>query len=114
MLKKIHINDISFSGNLSSLLARSIFHKRKDGGRGFPVFVSSLCLSDLLMGVYLAIIGTADQVLHGSYLWNELAWRRHSMCQVRLTILRLFPFTEYINVIGLSLDGRLSGHTMNN
>ena len=56
--------------------------KKNERALGFSVFVSSLCLSDLLMGLYLTIIGTADQVFQGIFLWNELAWKQHTMCQV--------------------------------
>ena len=71
------------SGNLSSLVTRGYLQKKKSSTAAFPVFVSSLCHSDLLMGLYLLIIGIADQVFQGSYLWNELTWRNHAMCQVK-------------------------------
>ena len=35
---------------------------------GFKVLVTSLSLSDLLMGVYLIILGVADHRLLGDYL----------------------------------------------
>jgi hypothetical protein len=34
---------------------------------GFHVLVTNLSLADFLMGVYLAIVGVADQVFRGRY-----------------------------------------------
>ena len=78
---------ISSSGNLSCLLFRSHFDKNRNTNVGFPVFVSSLCVSDLCMGLYLLIIGVADQVLRGSYLWKENTWKRHVVCKVSPSIM---------------------------
>jgi hypothetical protein len=36
----------------------------------------------MLMGVYLAVIGVADQVFLGSYLWRDVQWKQSAMCQV--------------------------------
>ncbi|XP_070194048.1 G-protein coupled receptor GRL101-like [Littorina saxatilis] len=49
---------------------------------GFNVFVTQLCLSDFLMGVYLAMIGVADQLYLGSYVWQDEAWKMSTACKV--------------------------------
>ena len=32
------------------------------------------------MGVYLVIIGTADELYRGRYLWHEQDWKGNAMC----------------------------------
>jgi hypothetical protein len=49
---------------------------------GFGVFVTHLSISDLLMGVYLAVIGIADRLYSGTYLWNEHSWRHSAACSL--------------------------------
>ena len=49
---------------------------------GFRVFVTHLCVSDFLMGVYLAIICIADSLYRGSYLWQDEHWKHSIVCQV--------------------------------
>ena len=66
-------------GNLASIVVRTIRSKIR---LGFDVFVTNLCLSDFLMGLYLAVIGVADRVYLGSYLWEESTWRHSAACQV--------------------------------
>ena len=66
-------------GNLASIVVRTVRTKIK---LGFDVFVTNLCLSDFLMGLYLAVIGVADRVYLGSYLWEESTWRHSAACQV--------------------------------
>ena len=71
----------------SSLLENSIsfiYHvlSKKCHTSGNRVFMIQLCVSDFLMGVYLAIIGIADGMFRGSYLWMDKEWRHSAMCQV--------------------------------
>ena len=69
----------ALSGNAASFVFR-VFSKIKKTKLAFGVFVTHLCVSDFLMGVYLAIIGVADLVYLGSYLWNDSHWRFSSAC----------------------------------
>ena len=72
---------LALLGNLSCFVAR-VFVQRggRSGGTGFGVFVTHLCVADFLMGVYLAIIGVADSLYRGSYLWEDEAWRHSAAC----------------------------------
>ena len=47
----------------------------------FNLFVTHLSIADFLMGVYLTIIGVADQVFHGIYLWEDVRWRSSTVCK---------------------------------
>ena len=72
---------LALLGNLTSFVYRLRLHPsvRK---LGFHVFVTQLCVSDFLMGVYLAIIGVADRLYMGRYLWEDVAWKNSIGCQV--------------------------------
>nr|KAG5713328.1 hypothetical protein BaRGS_007855 [Batillaria attramentaria] len=48
----------------------------------FDLFVTNLSVADFLMGVYLAVIGVADQVYRGSYLRYDEDWRTSPACKV--------------------------------
>ncbi|KAL8612858.1 hypothetical protein ACOMHN_038113 [Nucella lapillus] len=71
---------LALTGNAGSFLYRT-FVNRAERKLGFGIFVAHLCLSDSLMGVYLAAIGVADRLYAGSYLWEDLAWRQSAVCQ---------------------------------
>ena len=59
-------------GNVLTLVLRVFVLKSKQQS-GYPVFVTHLCVSDFLMGVYLVIIGGADRVYMNTYLWRMQA-----------------------------------------
>ena len=67
-------------GNLGCFLLRSVCFK--SGKSGFGVFVTHLSFSDFLMGVYLAIIGVADRLFQGTYLWEDIRCRESTACKV--------------------------------
>ena len=48
----------------------------------FHFFLTTLNVSDLLMGCYLAVVGSADQVYRGVYFWHDAAWRSSAWCHV--------------------------------
>ena len=66
-------------GNTASFLYRT-FLAPSSNRSSFGLLVTSLCLSDLLMGVFLAIIGVVDRVFLGSYIWQDVAWTQSSLC----------------------------------
>ena len=73
---------LSASSLLGNLLSFAYHVLRSDYSKsGFLVFVVHLCVSDFLMGVYLAIIGVADGLYRGLYLWKDEDWRHSVICQ---------------------------------
>ena len=70
----------SLLGNLLSFVYRVL--SKSFSKSGFGVFVTHLCVSDFLMGVYLAIIGIADSLYRGSYLWQDEQWRHSVLCHI--------------------------------
>ena len=75
---------VAVIGNVSSLVLRVLLGKKKSSNAAFPLFVSSLSLADGVMGVYLTIIGVADQVFEGSYLWQDTNWKSSFTCKVMI------------------------------
>ena len=71
---------LALIGNVGSLASRH-FQSKKKKTIGFDVFVTSLCISDLLMGVYLAVIGVVDQLYQGDYMWKDTEWKSSAACQ---------------------------------
>ena len=72
---------LSTVGNTLSLTLRTFLLKGKQQS-GYAVFVTHLCVSDFLMGVYLVIIGGADRVYLNTYLWEDAGWRNSVTCKV--------------------------------
>ena len=72
---------LTLLGNCVSFVYRAFIEQ---GGRvsGYAVFVLNLCVSDFLMGVYLAVIGVVDRLYQGTYLWEDVSWRHSVTCSV--------------------------------
>ena len=73
------ISLFSILGNVSSIVYR-ILYDRERFKLGYGIFVSNLAVSDLLMGIYLLIIATADVALRGVYTANDEKWRSSGWC----------------------------------
>ncbi|KAL8595453.1 hypothetical protein ACOMHN_024152 [Nucella lapillus] len=68
-------------GNLVSFVYR-LWPSSAKRKVGYTVFVIHLSVSDFLMGVYLLIVGLADRLFAGSYLWNESSWKKSTLCSI--------------------------------
>ena len=68
-------------GNILSLVLR-VFVLTGKQQSGYTVFVTHLCMSDFLMGVYLVMIGAADRIYLNSYLWEDKAWKNSVTCKM--------------------------------
>ena len=73
---------LALVGNLASFVYRVYSKRGAKTQLGFDVFVTHLCVSDFLMGVYLAIIGVADRWYYGSYEWNDNKWKSSAACHL--------------------------------
>ncbi|KAL8602534.1 hypothetical protein ACOMHN_058472 [Nucella lapillus] len=93
----------ALTGNVGSFLLRMFVLERK-GRSGFSVFVSHLCVSDFLMGVYLAIIGLADHEYRGTYLWEDVRWRHSAACQAAGFLCLLSSEVSAVLVCCITLD----------
>nr|KAG5696801.1 hypothetical protein BaRGS_012824 [Batillaria attramentaria] len=70
---------LAVSGNTGVMIYR-LFIDKEGTSQTYRILVVNLTLSDLLMGVYLAIIGSADAQFSGVYVSKEVEWRKSSMC----------------------------------
>ena len=72
---------MSIAGNAGCVIFRLFFMDTKSQ-RGFNLFVTNLCVSDFLMGIYLTLVGAADSIYRGRYLSYETFWRHSVGCKL--------------------------------
>ena len=70
---------LSVLGNLGSIILRLINDTKMTS---FNVFVTSLCLADSLMGMYLSVIGIMDFIYKGDYLFHSRSWKKSLTCDM--------------------------------
>ena len=75
------ISFLSVLGNVFCLMMR-VCEQSNLRVNGFYVLVSNLSISDLLMGVYMAIIGVADELFRDKYLYYDETWTHSLACKV--------------------------------
>ena len=68
-------------GNFIVLSYRFIYD-RGSLQKGHGIFVSSLGIADLLMGIYMLMIASADVMFRGVYVWNDFSWRYGTTCKI--------------------------------
>ena len=68
-------------GHILSFVSFVFTLKGKKGSDG-TVFVTHLCVSDFLMGLYLVMIGAADQIYKSMYLWEDADWKHSVTCNM--------------------------------
>ena len=88
---------LALVGNLASFVYRVYSKRGAKQQLGFDVFVTHLCVSDFLMGVYLAIIGVADRWYYGSYEWNDNKWKNSAACH----------FTGFLSLLSSEMSALL-------
>eukprot|EP00745_Piridium_sociabile_P028640 TRINITY_DN46260_c0_g1_i11.p1 TRINITY_DN46260_c0_g1~~TRINITY_DN46260_c0_g1_i11.p1 ORF type:complete len:547 (-),score=50.09 TRINITY_DN46260_c0_g1_i11:136-1650(-) len=72
---------LSLTGNVFCFCAR-LFERSVTSSSGFSVFVTNLTMADFMMGVYIAIIGAADEWFRGKYLHYDDIWKNSVTCKV--------------------------------
>ena len=94
---------LTLLGNSVSLVYRLLVER---GGRmtGYTVFVVNLCVSDLLMGVYLAVIGVADRLYLGRYLWKDVWWRHSVTCWVAGVLCVVSSEVSALTILLITVD----------
>ena len=71
---------LALSGNAGSFVSRVILSGKRQGS--FGIFVTNLCFADVLMGVYLTVIGVVDIVYQGQYVFKDIQWKKSDLCLV--------------------------------
>ena len=67
-------------GNVGVFVFR-VFIESHTTSSSFRVLVANLCVADLLMGVYMILIGAADARYTGQFLWEKDAWTESDQCK---------------------------------
>ena len=71
----------SLAGNMGSFVFRLLILKNFLK-TGFNMFVTQLNVADVLMAVFLTMVGVADSTYRGRYLWHDLTWMSSVACSV--------------------------------
>nr|KAG5695114.1 hypothetical protein BaRGS_017213 [Batillaria attramentaria] len=71
---------LAMLGNMGVLVYRLCL-EAEGSSLAFRVLVANLCGSDFLMGVYLMMIGSADDYYRGQYVWNRETWTHSPACR---------------------------------
>jgi hypothetical protein len=78
---------------------------QKNGAKSaFNLFVTSLGIADLLMGVYVGIIVTADAAFQGEYLLHEPLWVTSSACKAAGFLSLLSSEVSALTILLITLD----------
>jgi hypothetical protein len=91
------------TGNVFCLAFRAFIQKNA-AKNAFNLFVTSLSLADLLMGVFTAIIGTADAMSRGQYLVFERDWVTSSACHAAGFLSLLSCEVSALTILLITLD----------
>ncbi|XP_005112105.1 G-protein coupled receptor GRL101 [Aplysia californica] len=101
------VASLTILGN-SCVLVYRLCVERKPSTLGYNTFVINLSASDLLMGIYLAIIGAADQVYKGRYLWEADSWQSSSYCSLAGFLSTVSSEVSALTICMVTLDRYLA------
>ncbi|XP_070198786.1 relaxin receptor 2-like [Littorina saxatilis] len=90
-------------GNFGTLVYRLVVTKQ-GSHQSFGQFVTHLGIADCLMGMYLATIGVADRIYAGTYLWEEVVWKKSIACQTAGFLSLLSSEVSAFLVLLITLD----------
>ena len=97
------ISCLALLGNLFCLVVRVCVQSRTSTS-GFRVFVTNLSMADLLMGVYIAIIGVADELFRGTYLFSDHTWTHSVACKTAGFLCLLSSEASALSIWLITLD----------
>ena len=63
-----------------AVMAYRLCEAKTRRSRGYAILVANLCLSDLLMGIYLVFIGSADVHYRNAWVSKEKEWTSSDLC----------------------------------
>nr|KAG5695090.1 hypothetical protein BaRGS_015066 [Batillaria attramentaria] len=96
---------LALVGNAGSFVSRFYLQKQATAAQtSFNLFVTNLCLADFLMGMYLAVIGVADQVYRGRYLWYDEEWKTSPACKIAGFLSLVSSEVSAFNICLITLD----------
>ena len=93
----------SLFGNVIVILYRLVWD-RDVLLKSHGVFILNLSISDLMMGIYLIVIASADVKYSGSYVWHDQDWRLGNLCQLAGLMSTLSSESSAIFIFLITLD----------
>ena len=105
---------LTLVGNLASFILRVLVRassRTRSSKSAYSLFVTHLSLSDGLMGVYLSVIGVADRMYLGSYLWEDETWRHSVTCTLAGVVALLSVEVSALIIVLITLDRFLVLHS---
>ncbi|CAG5128178.1 unnamed protein product [Candidula unifasciata] len=97
---------LTITGNFGVIVYR-IFYDR--GIKySFRIIITCLSASDLIMGIYLVIIGSADMMYRDRYLLAEREWKTSVPCQVAGFLCLLSSETSALFILLVTVDRLLA------
>lgn len=92
-------------GNLLVLLGRSVL---REDNQVHSFYIKNLSFADMLMGLYLIIIGFHDQLFRGNYLVEDEEWRSSATCDVCGILSTLSNEASVLTLTLITLDRYIS------
>ena len=97
------IGVLSLLGNVFCLVVR-VCLKSSTSISSFFVLVTNLSVADLLLGVYLGMIGVADSLFRGKYLFYDAQWKHSVACKVAGFLSLLSCEVSALTILLITLD----------
>uniref|UniRef100_A0A2C9K3F7 G-protein coupled receptors family 1 profile domain-containing protein n=1 Tax=Biomphalaria glabrata TaxID=6526 RepID=A0A2C9K3F7_BIOGL len=97
---------LTLTGNLSVIIYRIFIDRGLK--ESFRIIITCLSTSDLLMGIYLVIIGAADAKYRDRYQLNETEWKSSAPCQAAGFLCLLSSETSALFILLVTIDRLLA------
>ena len=101
-----YFSALCFLGNGMALWHR--FCTKTLANSGHNVLVTQLCVADLLVGLYLLIIGVVDRYSEGQYVYMDLGWRQLAICTLSGVLITLLNLSSALFVLAITADKLLA------
>ena len=97
------VGSATLLGNIVTLLYRLAWD-RELLLKPYGLFVTNLGISDILMGVYLAVIAIADARFRSEYVFHDHRWRTSHACWAAGTMVTLSSITSTLFIFLITVD----------
>ena len=90
--------------NISSCVYRIFYHFLKGKTRSQDVFIFSLSMSDLIIGLYLFIIASVDIFYEGFFFQIRLSWLSSSLCKAGALLSTTSMETSVLTLLFITIE----------
>ncbi|KAH9488178.1 hypothetical protein Btru_064860 [Bulinus truncatus] len=97
---------LTLTGNFGVIIYRIFIDRGLK--QSFRIIITCLSTSDLLMGIYLVLIGAADAEYRNRYQLNEMQWKNSVSCQAAGFLCLLSSETSALFILLVTLDRLLA------